>query len=127
MMYRTFYDKATGRIIRCSKMSDAMLAKNLANNPGWASIDAEVKQPGLHKVNLDTLQIEPIVFDVDIPAYIRKVRKMLLESCDWTQTVDCPLSAEKKAAWAAYRQALRDLPDTTTATTVEEIVWPQRP
>lgn len=41
---------------------------------------------------------------------IRSERDFLLSECDWTQTVDVPLSAEKKAQWAAYRQALRDVP-----------------
>lgn len=36
-------------------------------------------------------------------------RKFLLLNSDWTQLPDSPLSAEKKAEWAAYRQALRDL------------------
>ena len=39
-----------------------------------------------------------------------KIRQMLLQNTDWTQTLDSPLSAERKAAFAAYRQALRDLP-----------------
>lgn len=34
----------------------------------------------------------------------------LLQSSDWTQSPDSPLSAESKQAWATYRQALRDLP-----------------
>lgn len=36
-------------------------------------------------------------------------RKFLLLESDWTQLPDSPLSAEKKAEWAAYRQTLRDL------------------
>ena len=40
--------------------------------------------------------------------------KKLLES-DWTQSAtDSTLSSDKKAEWAAYRQALRDLPANTT-------------
>lgn len=39
-----------------------------------------------------------------------KIRQMLLQNTDWTQTLDSPLSAERKAAFATYRQALRDLP-----------------
>lgn len=127
MTYRTIYDKQTGRILRCIKMNDEMLAVNLANNPAWASIDAEVKQPGRYCVNLDTLAIEESIVAVDIPTYIRQVRIHLLKGCDWTQMPDSPLSDAKRAEWAVYRQALRDMPDTTTATTVEAIVWPVRP
>jgi hypothetical protein len=108
-------------------MNDAMLAVNLANNPHWASIDAEVKQPGRYCVNLDTLAVEELIVAVDIPAYIRQVRIHLLKGCDWTQMPDSPLSESKRGEWAVYRQALRDMPDTVTVNTVEEIAWPVRP
>lgn len=36
-------------------------------------------------------------------------RDRLLAASDWTQTADAPVN---KAAWAAYRQALRDFPAT---------------
>ena len=39
---------------------------------------------------------------------IEKRNNKLIAS-DWTQMPDSPLSAEKKAEWATYRQALRDL------------------
>ena len=56
----------------------------------------------------------------------RKKRNDLLAECDWTQTVDSPLSSEKKSEWAAYRQSLRDL--TLTITSLDsEIVWPTKP
>ena len=34
-----------------------------------------------------------------------------LRACDWTQIPDSPLTEEKKAEWATYRQALRDIPN----------------
>jgi len=37
-------------------------------------------------------------------------RNNRLTASDWTQMPDSPLSDEKKAEWATYRQALRDLP-----------------
>lgn len=39
-----------------------------------------------------------------------KSRDQRLADTDWTQANDSPLSEEKKAEWATYRQALRDLP-----------------
>ena len=36
-------------------------------------------------------------------------RLYLLRQSDWTQLADVPLSAEKKAEWNTYRQALRDI------------------
>ena len=43
-------------------------------------------------------------------AEIRRQRDALLRECDWTQMPDSPLEADIKAAWADYRQALRDIP-----------------
>lgn len=56
---------------------------------------------------------------------IRAMRNAKLAACDWTQIADSPLSSEEKAAWAAYRQELRDLPENT-----EDLVdptWPEHP
>ena len=52
---------------------------------------------------------------------IRNERDGLLRESDWTQVTDSPLSDSKKAEWATYRQALRDLPST------DPIVWPTEP
>ena len=43
-------------------------------------------------------------------AAMYKVRDEELTNSDWTQMPDSPLDADTKAAWATYRQALRDLP-----------------
>lgn len=40
----------------------------------------------------------------------KEMRDELLALSDWTQMPDSPLDADTKAAWATYRQALRDLP-----------------
>ena len=40
---------------------------------------------------------------------MREHRNQLLSVSDWTQAVDSPLSDEKKAEWALYRQQLRDI------------------
>lgn len=44
---------------------------------------------------------------------LRAQRNAILTDCDWTQLPDAPLTTEQRAAWATYRQALRDLPDNT--------------
>lgn len=61
----------------------------------------------------------------EIWAPMRIERNVRLAACDWTQLADCPLSTEQKAVWASYRQALRDLPDTSTDP--DNIVWPSEP
>jgi hypothetical protein len=53
---------------------------------------------------------------------LRSHRGALLIVSDWTQLVDAPVD---KAAWAIYRQALRDLPSQTGFPWVAE--WPVQP
>lgn len=54
-----------------------------------------------------------------------QTRNHLLANSDWTQLPDVPLTAEQKAAWATYRQALRDVP--AQAGFPENINWPVIP
>ena len=56
---------------------------------------------------------------------LRAQRNQLLKDSDWTQGNDSPLSTESKSAWAAYRAALRDLPNVTSDPTSP--VWPSVP
>lgn len=55
-------------------------------------------------------------------ADIRAERDTKLAACDWTQVADAPVDG---AAWADYRQALRDLPQAQTDPF--NIVWPEPP
>lgn len=56
---------------------------------------------------------------------IRAERTRRLSDSDWTQVDDAPLSNVQKAAWAAYRQALRDIPQQ--AGFPWNVVWPETP
>lgn len=58
-------------------------------------------------------------------AYLRYVRGALLACTDWTQAADSPLTQEQRDAWAAYRQALRDLPGQYPGQ--GPIPWPKAP
>ena len=53
---------------------------------------------------------------------IRNWRNIELAATDWTQIAD---SIADKAAWATYRQALRDLPASNTDP--KKIKFPSRP
>lgn len=53
---------------------------------------------------------------------VRAERNSLLAASDWTQVADTPVD---RAAWATYRQALRDL--TTQEGFPEAVVWPVAP
>ncbi len=56
---------------------------------------------------------------------LRGERNEKLRQCDWTQMSDSPLSAPKKAEWASYRQALRDLPEECEDPS--NPIWPTQP
>jgi hypothetical protein len=53
---------------------------------------------------------------------IRSQRDSLLTASDWTQVDDAPVD---KAAWATYRQSLRNVPQQDGFPT--SIVWPVKP
>lgn len=55
-------------------------------------------------------------------AKVRAQRSRLLADCDWTQLADSPAD---KAAWAAYRQELRDV--TKQADFPWNVAWPAQP
>tara|TARA_R100001510_G_C7550750_1_gene134666 strand:- start:1 stop:468 length:468 start_codon:yes stop_codon:yes gene_type:complete len=53
---------------------------------------------------------EITAYDTEEAITVRSRRDFLLSQSDWTQMVDSPLSDTDKAAWATYRQGLRDVP-----------------
>lgn len=72
------------------------------------------------------VETEPDPADTEaLAAYIRSKRDALLAACDWTQMPDSPMDAETKAAWAAYRQELRDVPQQEGFP--ETVTWPEEP
>jgi len=56
---------------------------------------------------------------------LRRQRDRLLRDSDYTQIPDFPISDEDRGAWAAYRQQLRDLPETIPDPAT--VAWPQPP
>lgn len=64
----------------------------------------------------------PTLVSDEIAAEIRKKRNAKLTLCDWTQVIDAPVD---QAAWATYRQALRDIPEQEGFP--ETVVWPTQP
>ena len=55
---------------------------------------------------------------------IRKKRDFLLRTTDWTMTPGCTVD---QPAWAAYRQALRDICQTYASSGYASVVWPKAP
>lgn len=54
---------------------------------------------------------------------LRIVRNQKLADTDWTQNRDVTLAND--ADWQTYRQALRDITDTYTS--LDDVVWPEKP
>jgi hypothetical protein len=52
----------------------------------------------------------------------RSERDILLSASDWTQVADAPVD---QAAWATYRQSLRDIPQQ--AGFPSNVTWPSKP
>ena len=55
---------------------------------------------------------------------IRTKRDQILKDTDWTMTTGATVD---QAQWAAYRQNLRDLPQTYKDKTPDDVVWPTQP
>jgi hypothetical protein len=60
--------------------------------------------------------------DAEQAKSVREIRNQRLKDTDWTQVADAPVD---KAAWAAYRQELRDI--TAQAGFPWEVQWPDAP
>ena len=55
---------------------------------------------------------------------IRATRDEILRSTDWTMTTGATVD---QAQWAAYRQTIRDIPQTYKDKTPDDVVWPTQP
>lgn len=55
---------------------------------------------------------------------VRKKRNCLLRITDWVMT---PGATVDQAAWASYRQTLRDLPQTFEKELPSAVIWPPSP
>lgn len=58
----------------------------------------------------------------DAEISVRAQRNQLLADSDWTQVADAPVN---QAAWVAYRQNLRDIPEQ--AGFPLSVAWPVKP
>lgn len=75
------------------------------------------------KYNVSDLDAESIaVKDAEQANSVRNQRNQKLKDTDWTQIADAPVD---KAAWATYRQELRDVPSQTSFPW--DVQWPTQP
>ena len=100
--------------------------------PGSQPVDFEVERGydgRLYKAG--EAPVKPAA-EVEAEAFaaLRAERDARLAACDWTVLPDAPVAAEEQAAWKAYRQALRDLPQQEDAPWDgggEQTPWPETP
>ena len=66
---------------------------------------------------------------VTLMAALNLERTQKLYASDWTQAADSPLTDAKKAEWATYRQALRDVPQNLAEDfdNLAGFAWPTPP
>ena len=55
---------------------------------------------------------------------IRSKRNNILRETDWTMTTGATVD---QAQWGAYRQVIRDIPQTYKDKTPDDVVWPTQP
>ena len=116
------YGVYTARHISVDSNDDDYIIRKYWDGNGW--VDRGERPSDLHEwidgewyLNLTYLFNE-----------VRGERQKKLAMSDWTQTIDSPLSDSKKAEWATYRQALRDVPaNNSDATDLSDIIWPTKP
>ena len=118
------YDTSDGEIVSVVQASSQPDAPD-----GYGYVDFTNGASEAHKYHVvDGVLVEKPISDVDgielarAATMMRRKRDQMLAACDWTQVPDAPVD---QAAWATYRQALRDLPDNTTDP--RDVVWPEKP
>jgi hypothetical protein len=113
------------------------------NEQGWydlvptAGPQIDINAYLTHEVYLDTENVARYRWTINLKTgdaltqatrdkwtMVRVDRTAILTSSDFTQLADAPITAEKRAEWVIYRQALRDI---TTQTDPFSIVWPTSP
>tara|TARA_R110000803_G_scaffold24966_9_gene59866 strand:+ start:3318 stop:3716 length:399 start_codon:yes stop_codon:yes gene_type:complete len=131
MSHYIFYNTVTGAITNNLSCSQVSKDKMIANNNNLGAMEGVCHDIENNMVNVSStphvVESRPAVA-VDVPEHIRLKRQNFLTWCDWTQAIDSPLSDSKKAEWATYRQALRDLPTSAGSwTSISDVIWPSQP
>jgi hypothetical protein len=117
------YDRLTGEILR----TGASPHPETQAHEGEGVIVGKVTNPDTTLVLNGELVPKPAAQieekkAINASRAARHLRTKLLAASDWTQVVDAPVD---RAAWATYRQALRDI--TAQGGFPYNIVWPEPP
>lgn len=119
----TVYDKSTGNILRHLSCHESTALLNVAEGEGilegyytsdrFEIVDGSPSEKA-NQASDDNLQSRREL--------VISARNISLANSDWTQVPDAPVD---QAAWATYRQALRDLPEQEGFPF--DITWPVPP
>lgn len=121
----TKYNKTTGKIVGTlyvPNVSDAQYNLQKEEDFVVGEFDAQkyfIKDGAAHLLPSEVVELN------EVKGYwksLRKMRDKMLSASDWTQVPDAPVD---QAAWAVYRQELRDLPKNTVDPRYP--VWPTPP
>ena len=98
----------------------------LTSNSDLTTLLAEFKILKAEVASLDEKINEYKVLELEDDTWenVRKKRDYLLKSSDWTMNPDTTID---QAQWSAYRQILRDLPQTYKDKTSDSVAWPVQP
>lgn len=133
-MIYTIYSKLNGRIvsivqtnyIKSQLQEDQLYLEGMVDDTRYY-IDngspVEIPEKPSPYADFDYTTKQWVVNTAMVVFNVLDKRKKLLAATDWTQMPD--VSIATKAAWAAYRQELRDI--TTQAGYPTEITWPTPP
>lgn len=124
MIRAVIYEVSSGNIRSCFKGAERNLSLNVPEGHDYLISEENVENKIVVGGVLTSLPSEVIEQKKISRSWhnLRKERNYLLSECDWTQVPDAPVDA---AAWATYRQQLRDLPANTTDP--RNVVWPEPP
>ena len=114
-----FYEKKNGKIIRWTDSAEQAALEGLTQT---------CADGGLVKAYDDQYYLSGEAPEIPAEILAQKIRdnrSRLLRESDWTQAADAPFNTEEKAAWAMYRQALRDVPEQDGFP--DNVVWPDKP
>lgn len=118
------YEKTTGKITRLVYCFEDEVEGSLRDNEAALVKEGDIAGKMVLGGVLTDIPEDQLVAETIKKAWreLRLSRRRLLSNSDWTQVPDTPVDS---AAWAVYRQQLRDLPANTTDP--RNVVWPEPP
>jgi hypothetical protein len=118
------YEKTTGKITRIMSCFEDEVEGSLEDNEAALVKEGDITGKMVSEGVLTDIPEDQLVAEAIKKAWreLRLSRRRLLNNSDWTQVPDAPVDS---AAWAVYRQQLRDLPANTTDP--RNVVWPEPP